>query len=95
MNTSTAYIKENGQPPHKGRPSVLQLAQNALQSDLRIDNDGSYHLYRRGRWARVNLADVMKAANTVLAEQGFPQIDRNPDWVVKKPVANNNQPETV
>ena len=69
-------------PPLPPRPSVIAIAKGVLQDDLSIEHGGCYELWYGGRWNRVNLDAVMRAANYRLKAEGRPQITLNPAWTV-------------
>lgn len=77
------------------KPSVIHLAKSVLLDDLRIDGEGNYFLFTRGRFVQAKLPEVMKAANTVLAREGRPQISHNPAWVVPVPPLSTTTKESA
>lgn len=69
--------------PSNGRLSVITIASNILQDNLRCDPTGELRLWRRGGWSQpLPISEVMLEANKKLKNEGRKQITLNPSWVV-------------
>jgi len=64
------------------RPNILKIAFGVLCGRFKWDDSG-YSLREGGKWRKASLYEVMRLTNTELKRQGLPQIDVNPNWVVK------------
>jgi hypothetical protein len=82
-HAENAIINRMSQQKPSARPSVIEKAEVILRENLVVKANGEYLLSENGRWNRVNLSDVMRAANTRLKNLGSPQITLNPRWEVK------------